>query len=145
MAGNLDIFLKEWKVLESQMRENGLEVREWEEKHVGEVEAEQLKVCRILRNYITHNPTDSFINRIDTKMIKWIKNFAKKINKNKKVIKVKSNKKTIKRKNKVANKDIKKINKKVAKDKLSKNKRVTTKRKNVSKQGNIKKRTKKSK
>ena len=86
--GNLDKFINEWKVLETKMREHGLEVREWEEKHIGEVEAEQLKVCRIIRNYITHNPTDSFITRIDNTMIKWVKQFAKSL----KVKKIPANK-----------------------------------------------------
>lgn len=95
--GNLDKFINEWKVLESKMREQGLEVREWEEKHVGEVEAEQLKVCRIIRNYITHNPTDSFITRIDNTMIKWVKQFAKSLKLKKKSTKALQNTKLVAR------------------------------------------------
>ena len=95
MASNLEVFLKEWKVLESSMRENGLEVREWEEQHIGEVEAERLKVCRIIRNYITHNPTESFIDRLDNMMIKWVKQFAKSLKPKKKSNKVLSKAKPV--------------------------------------------------
>ena len=94
MSSNIDKFLETWKLLETNMREEGLEVREWEEQHIGEVRAEQLKVLRILRNYITHNPTEDFINKIDPLMIKWMKNYIKSMKKNRKNKKTKIVKKT---------------------------------------------------
>ena len=88
MNGNLDKFLEVWKELETVMRtKKGMEVREWEEQNVGKVEAERLKVCRIIRNYVAHNDTNDFISKIDTLMIRWIKNFTKDLKKRNKVAK----------------------------------------------------------
>lgn len=80
MQGNLDKFLDSWKELENVMRtKKGMEVREYEEKHEGKIEAERLKVCRIIRNYVAHNDTNNFIYKVDTTMIRWIKNFTKEL------------------------------------------------------------------
>ena len=80
--GNLDKFLENWKELENVMRtKKGMEVREWEEKNEGKIEAERLKVCRIIRNYVAHNNTEGFIYKVDNTMIRWIKNFTKDLKK----------------------------------------------------------------
>lgn len=122
---NLDKFLKEWKTLETTMRANGYEVRDWEEMHVGELEAEQLKVCRIIRNYITHNPTEDFISRVDNTMIKWIKQFTKKLKAKKKTTR---KSKAIKKDTNKTTKKLSKTTKKVTKKSSAKNKKKVIKK-----------------
>lgn len=87
MNGNLDKFLDSWKELENVMRnKKGMEVREWEDKNTGKVDAERLKVCRIIRNYVAHNDTEGFISKVDTLMIRWVKNFTKDLKKRNKAV-----------------------------------------------------------
>ena len=88
MDGNLGKFLEVWKDLETVMRtKKGMEVREWEEQNVGKVDAERLKVCRIIRNYVAHNDTNDFISKVDNTTIRWVKNFTKDLKKRNKVAK----------------------------------------------------------
>jgi len=49
-------FLSEYKHLEQELRYDGLSVLDYENSLTGNT-AEKLKVCRIMRNYLSHNDT----------------------------------------------------------------------------------------
>jgi len=74
-------FLTEYKTLESNIRsELGISVLDYENKltEAGKTtEAEKLKVCRIIRNYLSHNDTDFIVPTKD--MINFVYDLANKI------------------------------------------------------------------
>ena len=92
MKNNVEDFLVAYKAFETLCRTTGKEVKELEEE-LGETnpKVQKIRLCRQLRNFVSHNDYEDFI-QIHKGMIKFlkdeIKEFKKKLAKKKTIKKV---------------------------------------------------------
>lgn len=74
-----DRFLEAYKGLENELKANGLVPLDFENKMSEGTDKERLKVCRIMRNYISHNDVNFLCATLD--QIKFIEGLSDKLRK----------------------------------------------------------------
>lgn len=58
---NIDKFLTTYKELEQELRNKGKDIKELEDTQSDKLSAERLRLCRMFRNYLSHNNDSGFL------------------------------------------------------------------------------------
>lgn len=77
---NITIFLEKYKSVESSLRSKGIDVKEYEDT-LNTDDAQRLRLCRTLRNYISHNEDGKTFVEISSDMLNFIEKLDIDINK----------------------------------------------------------------
>lgn len=67
---NADKFLAVYKDYEQLLRDAGTDTKAWEDRAEGQLQ-ERLRMCRLMRNYMSHTPDSGFLEPTD-KMLKFL-------------------------------------------------------------------------